>query len=197
MNINAPFDDNITRAALFAQQGATSFVAPGQIDETTGRILVDVSGQVSTSELGQEVPTGTVNGVNTTFTVQNNPIFGEVSGQVMVSSVQNPSNYGYTVSGTGPYTLTYVNAPTQTPDSFYNYGSGGSALASLLETDSFTATANQTIFTTTLTPTFVFGVYLQGQYLVLNSDYTQSGSTFTLTSGAVVGNNLSICYVHN
>lgn len=43
-NKNSPHDDNYVAAALFAQQGATSFVAPGQIDQITGRILVDLAG---------------------------------------------------------------------------------------------------------------------------------------------------------
>ena len=195
-NVNAPRDDNAVPTAVFAQQGATNLVAPGQIDQITGRILVDVTGgvSISTSTLNQEVPSGTVNGVNTVFTVLNVPIFMEVSGQIMVSSVQNPANYGYTLSG---LTVTFVNAPTQSPDSFYNNQGAGTALASALETDSFTATANQTVFTTTLVPTFIFGVYVQGQLQTLNVDYTQVGSTFTLTTGAVVGNSINICYAHN
>ena len=63
-----------------------------------------------------EIPSGTVNGVNTTFTVVNTPVYIEVSGQGMVSQAEDSTNYGYTFS-TG--TITFVNAPTQTPHSFY------------------------------------------------------------------------------
>lgn len=69
-----------------------------------------------------EIPGGTVNGVNTSFTVTNLPVWIEVSGAVMVSSTTDITNYGYTISGTGPYTITFLTAPTtnQTPHSFHN-----------------------------------------------------------------------------
>lgn len=196
-NINAPHDDNAVPTALFAISTSVTNVAPGQIDEITGRVLVDVSGGISTTELGQEVPTGTVNGVNLIFTVENNPVFGDVSGQVMVSSVQNPTNYGYVVSGTGPYTLTYVNAPTQTPDSFYNYPGTGSSIASLLQSDTFTATNGQTVFTTSIPPVFVFSVVAGDQPQTLTTDYTQVGSVFTLNTGVPAGTVVVITYLHN
>jgi hypothetical protein len=67
--------------------------------------------------LALEIPSGTVNGVNTVFTVGNAPLYMEVSGQVMVSLSQDPTNYGYTYSSG---TVTFVNAPIQTPHSFHN-----------------------------------------------------------------------------
>ena len=67
--------------------------------------------------LSVEVPTGTVDGINTVFTVLHTPVYMEVSGQIMVSSTQDATNYGYTLAG---LTVTFVNAPTQTPHSFFN-----------------------------------------------------------------------------
>lgn len=64
-----------------------------------------------------EIPSGTVNGVNTSFTVANTPVLVEESGQTMVSASDDPTNYGYTYSGG---TITFVNPPTQTPHSFHN-----------------------------------------------------------------------------
>ena len=63
-NYNAPRDDNAVPTAIFAQQGAVSFVAPGQIDQITGRILVDISGGTNTS--GTEIPTGTIDDTDKT-----------------------------------------------------------------------------------------------------------------------------------
>lgn len=67
--------------------------------------------------LSVEVPTGTVDGVNTSFTVLHTPVYVEVSGQIMVSQTADPTNYGY--SYVVP-TITFVNAPLQTPHSFFN-----------------------------------------------------------------------------
>lgn len=74
-------------------------------------------GGASTFTTNMEIPTGTVDSVNTVFTVTHTPLYIEVSGQLMVSSAQDATQYGYTLSG---LTVTFVNAPTQTPHSFYN-----------------------------------------------------------------------------
>lgn len=66
--------------------------------------------------LTMEIPVGIVDGVNTIFTVSHNPSYIEVSGQQMVSQTQDPTQYGYTYSAP---TVTFVNAPTQTPHSWY------------------------------------------------------------------------------
>lgn len=66
--------------------------------------------------LSMEVPVGTVDGSNTTFNVSHTPLYIEVSGQTMVSQTQDAVNYGYTLSG---LTVTFVNAPIQTPHSWY------------------------------------------------------------------------------
>lgn len=71
-NKNSPHDDNYVAAVLFAQQGATSFVAPGQIDQITGRILVDVSGGTGNAFTYNEI----VSGSGTTFTLANTPVSG-------------------------------------------------------------------------------------------------------------------------
>ena len=70
-----------------------------------------------------EIPSGTVNGVNKIFTVQNVPVWIEVSGQTMVSQATDSTNYGYTLTGSSaPYTVTFLTAPasTQTPHSCHN-----------------------------------------------------------------------------
>lgn len=193
-------DDNAVKTAIAVSSVDFKSTVTLAADPNTHRLLVDVAGGVQTGAIGFEIPAGTVDGVNTVFTVQNIPQFVEVSGQVMASSTQDPTNYGYTLTGTfAPYTITFLSAPqtTQTPHSWYNLVSGSSInLSSFFETDSFVATSNQTVFTTTLTPVFVFSVVLQGQVQVANVDYTQSGSVFTLTSGVPASTYVEISYLH-
>lgn len=52
-NINSPRDDNQVPADLFEIVGHPGYVAPGQIDEFTGRVLVDASG--STGPTGAQI----------------------------------------------------------------------------------------------------------------------------------------------
>lgn len=146
-----------------------------------------------------EIPSGTVDGVNKAFTVQNNPLFEEVSGQVMVSSAQDSTNNGYVVSGSGPYTVTFGSAPTigQTPHSFYVGTITTGSLSSYFQTDPFTSSANQTVFTTSLVPVFVLSFVVNGQPQTLTTDYTHSGSIFTLNSSIQANLPVTITYIHN
>jgi hypothetical protein len=112
-NIQAPRDENSVPTALFAQQGAVGFVAPGRIDQTTGRILVDFAAGVGTT--GTEVPVGAIDGANVTFTTTNPPGF------ITVGGVSYFPNEEFTFTGSGPYTLTLSQAPfpNQTLHSIY------------------------------------------------------------------------------
>ncbi len=193
---NAPRDANFVPTALFEIVTMPGQVMPGQIDETTGRILVDVAGSSDAgSVLAMEIPVGSVNGVNTVFTVSHLPIFIEVSGQTMVSQTQDGTNYGFTYAGG---TVTFLNPPAtgQTPHSFYNSGTASSALVSFFQTDSFTSTANQTVFTASILPAFVLSFIVNGQPQTLTTDYTQSGSVFTLNSGIPAGLPVTLTYIH-
>ncbi len=58
-----------------------------------------------------ETPVGVVDGINVTFTVSNTPVYISSSGQLMV----NGDGYTYAAP-----TVTFDNAPTQTPHSFFN-----------------------------------------------------------------------------
>lgn len=68
----------------------------------------------SGATLTVENATGTVDGSNTAFTVTNEPVFAMVSGVISIDGD------GYTLSGSGPYTLTFAVAPWSTPRAFYN-----------------------------------------------------------------------------
>jgi hypothetical protein len=52
-----------------------------------------------------ETPTGSVNGSNTSFIVQNVPTYIVADNQTYFQ------NFGFTLSGTGPYTVTMDAAP--------------------------------------------------------------------------------------
>ena len=52
-----------------------------------------------------ETPTGTIDGSNTTFTVNNVPIYIVADNQTYFP------NFGFTYTGTGPYTVTMDAAP--------------------------------------------------------------------------------------
>ena len=100
-NINGKHDDNAIVTAMFAQQGATSFVAPGQIDETTGRILVDASGASVASALQTDIFVATAN--QTVFTSSLTMaaiIYVSVQGVIQTPSNVDPSGYYTATSST-------------------------------------------------------------------------------------------------
>ena len=99
-NYNAPHDDNSVPTAVFAQQGATQFVAPGQINQITGRILVDMSGGTVISTSMQKDQFSATNN-QTTFIPSKTPVFDfymSVNG-----AIQTPST-DYSIVG-GDYVL--------------------------------------------------------------------------------------------
>lgn len=67
-----------------------------------------------------EIPIEAANGTNLVFTARHKPLFVESgSGQLMVSQIDDSVNFGYNLSGASPWTVTFVNPPTQTPHFFY------------------------------------------------------------------------------
>lgn len=95
---SAPRDKNFVPAALFEIDGSNGDVFPGQIDQATGRILVDVSTVISTN-LQKDQFTST-NG-QTTFIPSKTVVFDiyfSING-----SIQTPST-DYSIVG-GNYVL--------------------------------------------------------------------------------------------
>lgn len=95
---NSPRDVNFVPAALFEIDGSNGDVYPGQIDQTTGRILVDGGG------IGANIQTDVFSSTNlqTTFTPSKTPvatIYLSING-----SIQTPST-DYSFTG-GKYVLT-------------------------------------------------------------------------------------------
>lgn len=118
---DSPRDGNFVPAALFQIDGAArGQLMPGQIDQSTGRILVDDAGGVS-STLTQETPTGTVDGSNNVFTVLNTPVFVVVDGQTrpLVASINDINGNGFTYSA-GTLTVNSLVPPVSFIRSYYN-----------------------------------------------------------------------------
>jgi len=90
---NAPRDKNFVPAALFEIDGSNGDVYPGQIDQATGRILVDASGASVAAALQTDIFTST--NLQTTFTPSKTPvatIYLSING-----SIQTPStDYSFT-----------------------------------------------------------------------------------------------------
>lgn len=63
-------DGNSVASAIFESSTSSGVILRGQIDQITGRILVDNSGSSGITLL---TATGTVNGLNTTFTFVQEP----------------------------------------------------------------------------------------------------------------------------
>lgn len=69
---NAPRDNNYVAAALFEIDGSSPpEVMPGQIDQTTGRILTSSVSNINFAD--SETLGGAINGSNVTFTLANTP----------------------------------------------------------------------------------------------------------------------------
>lgn len=88
----------------------STFYSSGGINLTGGGCFAVngtcISGGISSVSFGTETPSGTVDGSNAAFTVTNNPISVFVNGQYMTAGGTD-----YTLSGSGPYTITFVTAP--------------------------------------------------------------------------------------
>lgn len=113
----APRDDNFIPAALFEIDGSPGEVMPGQIDQVTGRILVDNA----SGFLTQETPTGTVDGSNNVFTVLNTPVFIVADGMTrpLVSNINDINGNGFTYSA-GTITVNSLVPPSSFIRSYYN-----------------------------------------------------------------------------
>lgn len=99
---DAPRDSNFVPAALFQIDGsARGQLMAGQIDEVTGRILVDVNVSGSLNILS---PTGSVNSLNTAFVFTAKPTV------VVNDGVTLRENLGWTWNA-GTTTATMDSAP--------------------------------------------------------------------------------------
>src|SRR5216683_2654159 len=163
-------DANSVASAIFESSTSSGVILRGQIDQITGRILVDVVGAAA-GNLQKETPTGTINGINTIFTTANNPVLVILNGAVQDSGVD------YVV--TGSYTITFTYAPPTNSLLFTIYGSGSTGGTGSWYPVSGTINGVNTTFTIPVTPGSDFMLVLGGQTQMKNVYYTVSGNTIT------------------
>lgn len=123
-----------------------------------------------------EVPSGTKNGINVTFTLAHGSItelFLESQGQYLVSGID------YTLSGT---TITMTTAPLSSDVFVANYLTSSAQVWYQDEIPSGTKNGINTSFTLAHVPTAIVFLYIQGQYQTSGTDYTRTGTAITMTT---------------
>lgn len=160
----------------------------------------------------REVVTGT--GTDVYTLVQDVPGFNADNIMVVVNNVLQEPNNAYTITADAngnPRVLNFNGTNLAATDTCYVQHKGigtlnitpaaGSVNAAALQdnlrsgnVDTFTATANQTAFTLSETPLNAqsISVFLGGVYQRPTTNYTVSGTTLTLTSGANVGEEVDV-----
>lgn len=176
------------QAGLYAYTVTTGTQTYGPYQFTVG----GGSGSGSGTPIGV-VPTGTIDGTNTTFTLPSAPLTGtlvyQYNGQALTAGV------GYTLSGT---TVTMLVAP-QPGDALYaNYlVAGGVSGSTISETPTGAINGTNTTFTLSYTP--IAGsllLPLNGLYLFPSIGYTISGNILTLITAPQTGDTLYAQYSH-
>ena len=98
-------DANSVSSAIFESSTSPGVILRGQIDQVTGRILVDNSGGGGGGTLTWYDVSGTINGSNVTFTIPVSPASGIIL--VLARQIQMDT-VDYSVSGS---TITMTYAP--------------------------------------------------------------------------------------
>lgn len=98
-------DGNSVASAIFESSTSAGVILRGQIDPATGRILVTTSGGGSGGTGTWYSVSGTIDGVNTTFTIAVSP-----ASDILLFLARQPQmkTTDFTLSGS---TITYVTAP--------------------------------------------------------------------------------------
>ena len=166
-------------------------------------------------QFSREVITGT--GTDTYTLIQDVPGFNADNIMVVVNNVIQEPNNAYTITedtNGNPRILNFNGTNLASTDECYVQHRGvgtlnmtpaaGSVNAAALQdnlksgnVDSYTATAGQTAFTLSETPLNVntITVFVNGIYQKPTTNYTVSGTTLTLTAGAVAGDEVDV--IHN
>ena len=84
-----------------------------RVNPTTGRLLV--SGTGGGGGLTKELPVGAIDGNNNTYTVDNVPTLLFLAGQYQAVAGDDVDIIDYTISGSGPYTLSFNDPPVSGP----------------------------------------------------------------------------------
>lgn len=132
---------------------------------TAGQKVISSTGGGGGGGLAVEVPTGLVNGSNTSYSVVNLPLWIVADNQTYFSGK------GYSISGTGPYTLTLDAAPWNFIESIYTTGS------TTVSTPTGLVNGSNTVYTVATTPLYVVA---DNQTYFENFGYTRVGTTITM-----------------
>lgn len=157
-------------------------------------VPVDLYGGTATSVTSVigEVPSGTVNGVNVTFTLAYTPSTSAVG--IYLNGARQKEDDDYTRSGG---TLTFSTAPPTGSALLADYKRSGASSTTIVSGEVPTGSvdgANDT-FTVANTPTSnSTAVYLGGSRMKESDDYTVSGATITFTTPPHSGSNILVDY---
>lgn len=151
------------------------------------------SGGTGGAYIALEVPAGSVNGSNTTFTLTTSPTLN--SEMVFLNGlVQTPST-DYTVSGS---VVTFIAAPFTGDSVRVTYLGSTSSFAGTyicLEVPSGAINGSNVTFTTAFTPVVNSEmIFLNGLAQQRTIDYTMSGSTITFTTAPLTGDTITTTY---
>lgn len=166
------------------------------IIDTNGNLHVIVSGSGSTSGprtvwVTNETPSGTIDGVNAAFTLSVQPRGADIS--VFRDGVLMRLNDDYTLSGT---TITFATAPAVLSVLLADYQWFAISDPMIVDGEALVGTINgsNTVFTIRHTPVVGPAVYRDGIRLLLNDDYTFSGTTVTFATAPATQSLLTASY---
>lgn len=197
------FKDEGTNLGAIGTVDTINFTGTGvTASRASNTITVDVTGgSGGTTNAYAEVPTGTVNSANVTFTLANTP--GDTDGViVLLNGVTQYNGVDYTVSGT---TITFTTAPVtgSTIFAYYNVltsGGGGGTVGpgTINQIAYFDTTTSIASLATATYPALTELSYVKGVTSGIQTQLNGKQGTITLTttgtSGAstLVGNTLNI-----
>lgn len=165
-------------------------------DPDTGALLVATTAVVQAAWFN-ETPLGTIDGVNTIFTLADAP----TTNSLVLTLDRQPQILGvdYTISGN---TITYLSAPdislAGTPHNAIYAISGGIITGTVnVETPNGAINGTNRTYTTLNTITTVIGMQLNGE-AIQPAEYTVSGNSFTMETAipsAFSGDEYTIVYI--
>jgi hypothetical protein len=146
-------------------------------------------GGLTTAVMG-ETPSGSVNGSNAVYTTVGVPSSG--TDAAYLQGIRLTRGIDYTLSSS-TWTLTVAPSTGDTLRMDYTTGVGSTEVMG--ETPSGSVNGSNAVFTTVGTPASgTDAAYLQGMRLTRGTDYTVTGSTWTLTVAPATGDTLRMDY---
>jgi len=153
------------------------------------------SGGGNYSDIKAEVPSGTMNSSNVTFTIANTPIDGEI--QLFINRTLLAPTDDYTLAGK---TITMVDAPDSGDSLLAYYQTQTGTMVgsnSLVMAEEMGGTADGSNVTFTIENERIPGTLVvkrDGQELYETNDFTVSGTTITMNSAPASGSEMRATY---